>query len=161
MVFLRTKKINGKEYAYAVENKWKGKGSRQRVKNYIGRAYRLKRMNEIDFSKFLNLENIDGYIESVEKNKIINDLIEWELSKHGITKQDFLVDLKNFTVKKNKKYVALILNEGFMCGYTLKKICEFKKEGDEAQDGYRLARAFVDAGIKIPQDIFIGLFGKL
>ena len=62
---------------------------------------------------------------------------------------------------QNGKNVVLLVNEGFMCSLTLSSIFEFKPEGDESKDGYRLARAFVEAGIKVPQDVFIGLFGKL
>lgn len=160
MTFFRIKKIKGKEYAYIVENKWKRNGSRQKVKGYIGRAYRFDLKNNVDFLQFLNITNVDNYLNN-QKNKIINDLVEWELFKHGISKQDFSVDLNNIKVQKNKKNVALLINDGFMCNLTLKNLLEFKPEGEEQADGYRLARAFVEAGIKVPQDIFVGLFSKL
>ena len=160
MAFFRIKKIKGKEYAYIVKNEWSGKGSRQKVKGYLGRVYRFNLLNGIDFPEHLEIRNIQSYIENSEKNKIINDLIQWELFRFGVDKKDFSIDLKQGIIQKNKKNVALFINDGFMCNITVKNLLEFKPS-DEETDGYRLARAFVEAGIKVPQDIFVGLFGKL
>lgn len=161
MAFFRIKKIKGKEYAYLVENEWSRKGSRQKVKGYIGRAYRFDLKSNVDFWEFLKIEDIQDYIENNDKNKIINDLLEWELFKFGISKHEFSIDLSNLKIQKNKKGVALFINDGFMCNLTLKNLLEFKAEGDEQNDGYRLARAFVEAGIKVPQDVFVSVFGKI
>ena len=161
MVFFRVKKIKGKEYAYLVENEWRRKGSRQKVKDYIGRVYRLNLVNDIDFLQYRKIENIQSYIENNDKNNIINDLIEWELFKFGIKKEEFSIDIINAKIQKGKKNIALWINEGFMCDYTLKNLLEFKSEGDEEIDGYRLAKSFVEAGIKVPQEIFVGLYQKL
>lgn len=158
-MFFRIKKIKGKEYVYFVENKWKKKGSRQKVKGYIGRGYRFNLNDEIDFARFMKTESLDVYINHNDKNRIIDDLIEWELFKFGINKQEFFIDLNNRKVLK--KNVVFLINDGFMCSLTLENIFNFKLEGDEQTDGYRLARAFVEAGIKVPQEIFVGLFGKL
>ena len=160
MAFFRIKKIKGKEYAYIVENKWR-KGSRQKVKGYLGKVYRFNLLNDVDFLGYFKIADAQGYIENNEKNKIIIDLIEWELFKFGVSKGEFSVDLGDIKIQKNKKNVALLFNDGFMCNLTLKNLLEFKPEGDEETDGYRLARAFVEAGIKVPQDIFVRLFAKL
>lgn len=161
MAFFRIKKIKGKEYAYIVENEWKQKGSRQKVKGYLGRAYRFDLRNNVNFLEYFKIENIQNYIESNQKNKIINDLIEWELYRFSIDKNEFSIDLNNKKIQKNDKNVAFLINEGFMCDSTLKNLLEFKPEGDDQADGYRLARAFVEAGIKVPQEVFVGVFGKL
>lgn len=161
MAFFRIKKIKNKEYAYIVENEWHAKGSRQKVRGYIGRVYRFNLLKDTGFFEFLKIEDADVYLENNDKNKIINDLIEWELSRFGISRDEFLIDLNGKMVQKGKKNIALMVNDGFMCNITLKNLLEFKSEGDEQTDGYRLARAFVEAGIKVPQDVFIGLFGKL
>jgi hypothetical protein len=62
-MFFRIKKIKGKEYAYLVENEWKKNSSRQKVKQYIGRVYRLAQKNNLDFISFLkskhNVEDIN------------------------------------------------------------------------------------------------------
>ena len=161
MVFFRIKKIKGKEYAYVVENKWKHKSSRQKVKGYIGRAYRFGLNKNIDFLKFAKTHNVDEYIGQSDIKKIINDLIEWEFFKFNIDKLQFCIELNDKKVQRNKKGIALLINDGFMCSLTLKNLLEFNIENDEENDGYRFARAFVEAGLKVPQDIFIGLFSKL
>ena len=158
MAFFRVKKIKGKEYAYIVENKWKKGRSRQKVKGYMGRVYRFNLVNNVEFSQFKNIEDVQEYVKNNDKKKIINDMVEWELFKFGI-KENFLVN--DAKVQKGNKNVDFFINDGFMCNYTLKNIIEFKSEGDEQSDGYRLARAFVEAGIKVPQEVFVGVFSKL
>ena len=159
-MFFRIKKIKGKEYAYVVENEWRRKGSRQRVKGYLGRVYRFNFKNNVDFLLFIKNKNLEEYMNNNDNKKIINDLVEWELHNHNISKEEFLIDLNNAKIQKNKKNVALLINDGFMCSLTLKNLLEFKPE-DEQTDGYRLARAFVEAGIKVPQEVFVGIFSKL
>ena len=161
MTFFRIKKIKDKEYAYIVENKWSKKGSRQKVKGYLGRVYHPNLVKNIDFLKYANVENIQNYIDNNDKNKIINDLVEWELFKFDVNKEQFKIDFYNKTIQKNKKNIVIWINDGFMCNLTLKNLLDFKPEGDEETDGYRFARVFVEAGIKVPQEVFIGLFGKL
>ncbi len=160
-MFFRIKKIKGKEYAYIVENEWKRRGCRQKVKGYIGRVYRLKLTNDVNFKEYRKIEDMQSYVEANEKNKIIHDLAEWEFFKFGVKKEEFSIDVNSAKVQKKKKNVALWLNDGCMCGNTLKNLIEFKSEGDEQSDGYRLARAFVEAGIKVPQEIFVGIYQKL
>src|SRR3989338_7655682 len=161
MVFFRIKKIKGKEYAYIVENEWKRKGSRQKVKGYLGRVHRFNLVKDIEFLKYINVNDAHNYINNNNKNKIINDLVGWEIFKFGIIREEFSINLINNKIEKGKKKVALLINDGFMCNFTLKNLLEFKPEGDEQIDGYRFARAFVEAGVKVPQDIFVELFGKL
>ena len=161
MSFFRIKKIKGKEYSYLVENEWKKKGSRQKVKGYLGRVYRFNLTNDIDFLKYVNIENFQDYIENNDENKIIKDLVEWELFKFEVDKEHFEIDLHKKIIQKNDKNVAFLINDGFMCWLTLKNLLDFKPEGDEQTDGYRFARAFVETGIKVPQEVFVGLFGKL
>ena len=160
-MFFRIKKIKGKEYAYGVENEWRRKGSRQRVKGYLGRVYRFNFKNNVDFLLFIKNKNLEEYMNNNGNKKIINDLVEWELHKHNISKEEFLIDLNNKKIQKNKKNVVLFVNDGFMCNLTLKNLLDFKTEGDEQTDGYRLAKAFVEAGIKVPQEVFVGICQKL
>jgi hypothetical protein len=158
MAFFRIKKIKGNEYVYSVENEWKKKGSRQKVKGYLGKAYRFYVQNDIGFLDHFKINDINSYIENNGKNKIINDLVEWEFFKFGIEK-DFLSN-ESFKIQKNNKNAVLLINEGYMSTLTLSNLANFKQE-DEETDGYRLARAFVEAGIKVPQEVFVGLFGKI
>ena len=159
MTFFRIKKIKGNEYVYAVENEWKKKSSRQKVKGYIGRAHRYTMQNDIGFMDHFKIQDASSYVESNDKNKIIRDLIEWEFFRFGIDR-NFLVEDETVKIQKNKKDAALLINDGYMCTLTLKNLLEFKSENEET-DGYRLARAFVEAGIRVPQEIFVGLFGKI
>ncbi len=161
MVFFRIKKIKGKEYAYIVENKWKAKGSRQKVKGYLGKIYRFNIKNDIDFSRFVKIESAEEYSKENSFKKIISDLVEWEIFRYNIDKNKFSIDLNSMKIQQNKKNAVLLINEGFMCSMTLKNMLEFRPEGDEPDDGYRLARALVEAGIKVPQEIFVSLFGKI
>lgn len=161
MVFFRIKNIKGKEYAYVVENVWNGKGSRQKVKKYLGKLYRFNVKNNVSFLEYFKIDNAQNYIENNDKNKVIIDLAEWELFKFGISKEEFSIDFYNITIKKNNKNIVFSINDGFMCEHTIKNLLDFKAEGDEQIDGYRLARAFVEAGIKVPQEIFIVTFEKL
>lgn len=160
-MFFRVKKIKGKEYAYIVENEWGRKGSRQKVKGYLGRVYRFDLKSDVNFVQFRKIKNLQDYIKNNENNKIITDLAEWELFKFNVNKEEFSIDLSNKKIQKNNKNVAMMINDGFLCNVTLKSLLDFKLEHDEQNDGYRLARAFVEAGIKVPQEVFIGLFGKL
>ena len=161
MTFFRVKKIKGKEYAYLVENEWKKKGSLQKVRGYLGRAYRLTQTNKTDFSKFINNNEIEKYVQDNEANKIIKDLIEWEFFNFNVNRDEFSIDFGNKTLQKHKKNAVLVMNEGFMCSLTLSNLLEFKPEADGDSDGYSFARTFVEAGIKVPQEVFIGLFAKL
>ena len=161
MAFIRVKKIKNKEYAYLVENDWKKKGSRQKVKEYLGKICRFEFQKNIGFLEYLGISNFQSFIESSNKEGIINNLIEWEFSKYNVDKSQYLIDLSKGVINKNNRNVVFMINDGFMCNLTLKNLIEFKPTGDEENDGYRLARAFVEAGIKVPQEIFVGLFGKL
>ena len=161
MAFFRIKKIKGKEYTYLVENEWKRKGSRQKVKGYLGRIYRFDLKNKNSFIEFVKNDDLEKYIQENNILKIFSDLMEWELFKFDVNKIEFSVDFENKTVKKGKNNAVIVINEGFLCNLTLKNLLEFKPETNEEDDGYRLAKAFVEAGIKVPQEIFVGLFAKL
>ena len=160
-MFFRIKKIKGREYAYIVHNKWRKKGSRQKVKGYLGRIYRPELKNNIGFIEHLKISDINGYIEKNSRSRIVKDLVEWEVFKHSIDRKNFLIDLENMKIENDGKKVVLLVNDGFLCSITLKNLLQFEAQGDEQEEGYKLARSFVEAGIKIPQEVFVGLFSKL
>lgn len=153
MAFIRIKKIKGYEYAYLVENVWRKrkKGARQKVKQFLGRIHKPELKGDMEFSKE------DEYVKNNSFRQIVKDLVEYELLKHG--SKDFIIDFDKGLVLRNDRKVALQMNEGFLCNYTLKNLMNFKLGGDEA--GYDLANAFVEAGIKVPQDLFVKIFEKL
>lgn len=170
MSFIRVKKINGNEYAYLVENRWykrrvngNGLGSRQKVSKYLGRVYGFDKTENIDFLTFKKIEDLEEYLRDSISNraKIIKDLIEWELFRHSINKEEFTIDFSNkkITNKKNNKgnhkEVSLKMNEGFLNSFTLSRLF-----GLRSGDSYHLAKCFVEAGIEIPKELFVGMFGK-
>lgn len=163
MAFIRTKKIDGKEYAYLVENKWykrkhkgKNKGPRQRVNKYLGRIYSFNKAENIDFFSFKKIDNLELYLKnnSNNKNKIFRDLIEWELFRHNINKEEFAIDLNNRKIKRSNKEISLKMNDGFLNSFTLARLFDLK-----SGDSYYLAKCFVEAGIEVPKEVFVGVFG--
>ena len=56
---------------------------------------------------------------------------------------------------KNKKAVSLKLNEGFLNNYTLRRLFSLR-----SNDSYYLAKCFVEAGIEVPKEVFVGLFSE-
>jgi len=166
MSFIRTKKIDGKEYAYLVENRWykrkhkgKNRGPRQRVNKYLGRVYSFNKTENIDFFTFKKINNLEQYLKnnSNNKNNVFRDLIEWELFRHNIDKEEFAIDYSNKKIisKNNNKEVSLRMNEGFLNSFTLNRIFNLN-----SRDSYYLAKAFVEAGIEVPKEVFVGVFGK-
>ena len=162
MSFIRTKKVDGKDYAYLVENKWykrrfkgKGRGPRQKVSKYLGRVYSFNKKGTIDFFNFKNIENLEYYLKNNGRTKIFKDLVEWELFRHSIDKEEFTIDFSNKKILKNNKEVSLKMNEGFLNSFTLNRLFNLK-----AGNSYYLAKSFVEAGVEIPKEVFVGLFGK-
>ena len=166
-MFLRIKKIKGNEYCYLVNNVWTKKGARQEVKSYLGRVYAFD-CDGLDFFEHYGSEDVSKYLKKMKKKQIISDLAAWELARAGFKEKEKVLvnegiafDLKKLTLVKDGREVVAKINEGFLCGFTLKRILGFKKSGEIEQDSVELAKAFVEAGISVPEEIFIGFFGKL
>lgn len=160
MSFIRTKKFNGNDYAYLVENKWykrrvkgKGKGSRQKVSKYLGRVYSFDKVNDGDFLK--NSDDTEQYLENNSKGEVVKDLIQWELFRHNIDNKEYFIDFDNKKVIRENKEISLRINEGFLNSYTLNRLFNLN-----SNDSYSLARSFVEAGIDIPKEVFAGVFGR-
>lgn len=166
MAFLRTKRINNNLYCYLVQNKHTKKGPRQKVKRYLGRAIRLEPKKELDFSDYFKIDNLDGYFKKNKKG-ILSDLVELELIKHGFKeRKNFLInrniffDKNSFKMSKDNKDIFLSLNEGFLSDFTIKRILKFKKTDNFQKDAHALAKYFVEAGIRIPQEVFVRFYEK-
>ena len=168
-MFIRIKNIKNKNgkvypYAYLVDNKWykrgtksKSKGSRQIVKAYLGRVYSFSKAKDVDFFEHFKIDDVNEYIKN-DKEKIMKNLVEWEFFRHNIGKEEFFVDFSNKKVIKGKKEVSLKLNEGLLNSYTLGRLLKFRFRGEEREDGFRLAKAFVEAGLEVPKEVFVGMF---
>ena len=165
MAFLRIKRVKSKEYGYLVESSWTELGSRQKVKTYLGRVYRFESKNNIDFVSYIEVNSIEEYIANSEKGKVMADLIDYELLRHGIDKNEFKIDFEDRRVRRKNKEVCIKINDGLLCGKTLANLLDFKLDAKEEEIeegiGYKLARAFVEVGIKVPHEVFIGLFEKM
>ena len=230
-MFIRIKNIRkkGKTYKYAciVSNKWRKtrKEAKQKVKKYLGRVYFFDKVSNKDFFGYYSINDVGGYIKNNDKNKIIGDMIRFELINHGFKeKGDFLADnniyfdkrnnelfvnkektnsgeinisninnkesiikidnnksMKNNEINsdninkkiinKNKKSIlgnnniknkkiVLAMNEGFFCNETISRLFG-NFYGTEKEVGLKLANAFVEAGLKVPKEIFIGVFEKI
>ncbi len=61
------------------------KGSRQKVKGYLGRVYFPDKKESKDFFEHYNIEDIGKYTEDNKHNRtrIVNELIKLELLNHG------------------------------------------------------------------------------
>lgn len=169
MGFIRTKKIKGNHYAYLVENRWKRKTSKQKVKQYLGRTYLYNKKQDFDFLTFIGANDLLSYIKNGDKDNIISDLIIHEIYCSGFKKIDrnkwkcnnIVLDLDNRTIMKDNKNIVLKMNEGFLCNHTLNTLFEFNQKGRSKEVAINFARLFVDAGLKIPKEIFVELFQKI
>ena len=165
-MFLRIKKVKGKEYCYLVENKWKDGKALQTVKKYFGRVVRAD-SGTVDFFDFYSIKNVDLFLKKKDKKEILRDVVVWELSaagfsrcENGLEKNGIGWDDKMMELCYGNKHVVLRLNDGFLCDYTLHKILAFRRSGNIEKGSVALARAFVDAGLRVPKEVFIGFFGK-
>ncbi len=179
MSFIRVKKIGKKDgkkysYAYLVENKWrkrKVKGSRQKVSKYLGAVISIEKTSNLDFFQILEIKDINEYLANMTKEKIVTDLARYELKARGflengktLAKEDIIFDVSNlrFADGSGKENPIVIqMNEGFLCQHNLISLINFKKTDDEYQTGIELAKAFLEAGLSVPKEIFVGYFEKL
>jgi len=172
-MFIRTKKIRkkGKEYRYAyhVENRWqkRKKASRQRVKGYLGKVILLEKTIELPFFRHYSVSDASLYVKNTSLEHIIRDLAAWELLQHGfeekegkLCRNDVVFEPDSLEVyqlngkRKNPK-IVLEMNEGFLCNATLKALLSFKTGRSEEETGYKLASLLTEAGIKIPEELFV------
>ena len=53
------------------------------------------------------------------------------------------------------------MNEGFLCKETFDKLIGFKPKGTEKEIGLELANALLEAGLKVPNEIFVEMFERV
>jgi len=154
MVFVRIKKLKGREYAYLVANEWTINGSRQKVQGYLGRVITPVKQREKT-----------AEISLFEYKQAVLALVKQELWNHGFNSElcceDVKVDLDLMKLTKKGKNIVLALNEGFLCSQTLKDALDIELTGYEEQAGTQLAKALLELGLNIPKDIFVELFEKI
>ena len=166
-MFIREKIINNQSHAYLVSTRWdkKSKKVKQKVSKYLGKITRLEKVRNTPFlDYFTQYSSLENYIQSNSLKKIILDLVELELYRHGFSKKvgskyimlngEHEIDITNL-----KKPMAL--NEGFMHQKTILAIFRYDKLLDEENKiPYKFAALFVNAGVDIDKDLFIELYQK-
>ncbi|MEM4267850.1 MAG: hypothetical protein QXK37_03370 [Candidatus Woesearchaeota archaeon] len=165
-MFIRVKVVKGKKYAYLVKNTWKHGSARQKVSKYLGKVHTLLQVKNIDFETFVE-KPIEEYLQASPR-KIILDLVARELINHGFEKrrgvwirESLEINLYSVSFKENRKPFVLHINGDYLCPYTLRKLLNFKSSNDEVSVGKELAKAFISAGIAVPENIFIEVFQKV
>jgi len=150
-------------YAYLVENKWykRRKGARQKVKAFLGRVYQPSLANDVGFFEHFKIQDIDNYVKEKNVNDIKKDLIAWEFFKHNIKEGEFFIGFSEKIIRKYNNKAVIKMNEGYLCDYTLRKLINFRFKAEEEHAGMALAKVFVDAGLQIPQELFVRLFEKI
>ena len=185
MVYVRVKKFKREDgsivkYAYLVENRWKKrgtktgkKGARQKVKAYLGKVHGLSRTGDKEFISHFAVSDVKAHFDENNHDNLIRDLIRVELLNHGfIENGDFYVNgdlavylgddffIKNLKDEKDRKLV-LSMNEGFLCKETFDKIAGFKARGTEEEIGLELGNALLEAGLKVPNEVFVEMVERL
>ena len=177
-LYIRVKKIrkNGKEYRYAylVENSWKKrgtktgkKGARQKVKAYLGKVHEFSRVDGKEFISHFNIGDIKAHFDEHGVINVIKDLIRLELLNHGFSENgDFYVAgdlmiycgeeffIKNMVEDKDRK-IVICMNEGFLCKETFTSLMNFKGKGTEKEIGMELGSTLLEAGLKVPKEVFV------
>lgn len=173
-MYIRTKKIKNKLYAYLVSARWskRRKAPKQKTVKYLGKLYQIKKIYNKPFEKYIK-KNLQIYLKKSLYKKIVLDLIRCELVNHRFkeTKKDIwinknlVVDLKTKKVHdlNTNKTVCLEMNNNFLTTHTLRNIIYFNflPNLTKIQIGKSLAKAFLSAGITLPEEIFVTLFQKI
>ena len=159
MAFVRVKRVYGNQYGYLVENFWNGGGTNQKVTRYLGKVLSPEKVKSESLAGFLKVADLGKYVRESDFRVIVRDLVRLELQNHGVKSEDFTVDFEEGAVcSKKGKGVVFAMNDGFLCGYTLKSLVEYDHGKDYS--GYVLADLLTAAGLLPGQDFFIELYGK-
>lgn len=173
-MYIRTKKIKNTLYAYLVSARWskRRKAPKQKTVKYLGKLYKIKKIYNKPFEKYIK-KNLSLYLKKNLYKKIVFDLVCCELVNHRFKEikkdiwnhKNLVVDLKTKKVYdlNTNKTVCLEINNNFLTTHTLRNIVYFNflPNLTKIQIGKSLAKAFLSAGIMLPEDIFVTLFQKI
>jgi hypothetical protein len=148
MVFVRLKKVKGKDYAYLVKNEWKKGKVKQKTVKYLGRA------NKYESGKISEFMNVNP-LASILSNSLTNAGFSDKLKHEKVT-----VSLQRKKVLNGRKEGAIILNEGILSSQTLQELLNYEPLNEE-RPGVRLANTLQNAGIKVTNECFINLYKVL
>ena len=171
MVFIRIKRISGKEYGYLVANSWTSSGPRQKVTKYLGKVMRPEKAKSEGLAGFLGLtseQDLQDWIRKSSFKEVAAALIRLELANHNVSSKEggsngfngLKINVENAEFLDDKgKEIVFAMNDGFLCSHTAKRLLEYDPAADYS--GYNLADALTATGIAVEKDIFISLFGKM
>ncbi len=167
MAYIRVKKISGNEYAYLVESLQTSSGTRQKVKQYLGKVHAFDQefSEEILSSvEFVGLKSKKAFLHSLLVPFF--EACQFEQKEGELVFGNLFFCPKQFSLKKKtktgvEKEAILKVKGGFLSSFTLQRLLQFKKGKDLEKDAALLAKYFLEAGIPISQEHFIAYYQLL
>lgn len=173
-MYIRTKKIRNTLYAYLVSARWskKKKAPKQKTVKYLGKLHTIEKKYNKTFEKYIK-KDLHNYLKKSTPRRITLDLVRCELLNHRFKEvkkdiwkyKNFIVDLKTKKVydTNTNKTICLEINNNFLTTHTLRNIVYFSSPPNltNMQIGKSLAKAYLSAGIIIPEEIFVDIFQKI
>jgi hypothetical protein len=158
--FVRIKKIKGSEYGYLVENSWTAKGSRQKVKAYLGKIIKPVKAAEKPAPELKELSYVDA-VKAVAKWTLLQYGFQ-EGSQSMLMSGTVLADLAECKIINKTNPAVISMHEGFLCQHTLQQAVGFIPSGNaEEVVGKELANVLLEAGLSVPHEVFVQLFEKV
>jgi hypothetical protein len=161
-MFIRSKTVKGKKYAYLVKNTWKRGKVKQETKKYLGRIFDIEEKNILPttvFDSTLSLRDcmLSLIVREFESKGFIFD------TKHTLKKDSICIKFtKKPSITCDGKNVVLFLNNRYVYPKLFEHLLDFfEPESQEERKGEKLAFRFRDAGINISQEYFIELYKKI
>lgn len=160
MVYIRIKNINKNKYAYAVESIKTSKGSRQKVKEYLGRVFELEMKHEVT----------EQTVSATNPKKFLLKLTVPYLLSFGFVEKEQKYVQKNMvfspstlalTTKSTHKNIVLKFHDGYLCAFSLTRLLKFKKSKDVRGDAKALATYFHQAGLQVSKEQFVQFYQLL
>ncbi len=155
-MFVRVKKAKGRSYAYLVQNEWTPWGSRQMVKEYLGRVEKPERKTE---NKTKLPEGIQEAITSAIAQELINHGFKQQERK--LINKNTTVNLENKTIRTKGRKTALEINEGYLCEHTIKQLLNFKASEKNEKTMLKLANNILEAGLKLDGEQVLHIFEQV
>ena len=181
MGFIRVKGHGRHRYAYLVSEKWTENGPRQSVSEYLGKVFEISRVSEPDFSSIKN----SGSFTEILSEVVGKELLACGFSEEGRgiyrrEQEGFLLTVEVCDEKVRvlarrgngrQRDCVFKMNDGFFCEHSTgelfgiiknsERISEEDGFNSEPELGRKLAALVVNAGLKIPPEVFVSLYEAL
>jgi hypothetical protein len=159
-MFVRVKRVKGRNYGYLVKNTWTKKGPRQKVIKYIGAVLQPDKTEGA-------LGRTNGFLQAGSAQDMITGLIARELLSHGFSEESAGWHVRDSVrvhpgrgvVLCKGRAAAIMMNEGFLCTPNISELRKLVEGG--AMGGLELANSLLEAGICIQKEEFVEFFMKL